>query len=375
MVESRGAHGNHGRRATAFDLTAHAPSDEPSLLGRTDSTTTVFCAPAARNEVPDVPLMSTGKYFDESPIVRSEVWKQKFESLYRQVVADMEEEEADEQRRKAFSAGTASGAAAAAAASSAEPATCVAGAEPGGGGPGPPHGVTSDPSGCAGKGPRSGICASARSVSVSAAARRTPRAGGSMIPAQGRRPMSQGGRQRRPAIHIDGVWSCTAPIRHSLPSTAAADWRKGVLGSDAANRPVSAGAHLECQAVRAASAPSLTRSAAHRQARREQSPRRAACTKATALGRGERCLVAHFAPDLLGVRDEYYNGDELHMHEDILNESNPRLFPLRPGVNNTSFPVLSLTKVRSRLSRGIDGNMASGACSSSSGSCCSSFES
>jgi hypothetical protein len=41
------------------------------------------------------------------------------------------------------------------------------------------------------------------------------------------------------------------------------------------------------------------------------------------------------------VRDEYYEGDELLLHEDILHFSNPRLFPLNPGSGKT-FPLPSL---------------------------------
>eukprot|EP00439_Symbiodinium_sp_Y106_P026144 s5095_g3.t1 len=44
---------------------------------------------------------------------------------------------------------------------------------------------------------------------------------------------------------------------------------------------------------------------------------------------------------LLGVRDEYYEGDDLFMHEDILHTSNPKLFPLREG-HSRPFPMLQL---------------------------------
>jgi len=47
------------------------------------------------------------------------------------------------------------------------------------------------------------------------------------------------------------------------------------------------------------------------------------------------------AKDLLGVRDDYYGGNELFMHEDILHSSNPRLFPLRRG-SGKHFPLPSL---------------------------------
>jgi len=46
--------------------------------------------------------------------------------------------------------------------------------------------------------------------------------------------------------------------------------------------------------------------------------------------------------DLRGVRDEYYGGDELLMHEDILHCSNPRLFPLEPNRINKPFRLESL---------------------------------
>jgi len=45
--------------------------------------------------------------------------------------------------------------------------------------------------------------------------------------------------------------------------------------------------------------------------------------------------------DLRGVRDLYYGGDDLTMHEDILHCSNPRLFPLRAGLDKP-FPLPSL---------------------------------
>ncbi|CAE7546694.1 unnamed protein product [Symbiodinium natans] len=44
-------------------------------------------------------------------------------------------------------------------------------------------------------------------------------------------------------------------------------------------------------------------------------------------------LPALRPPAELGVRDEYYEGDDLFMHEDILHTSNPKLFPLRQGTN------------------------------------------
>jgi len=47
---------------------------------------------------------------------------------------------------------------------------------------------------------------------------------------------------------------------------------------------------------------------------------------------------------LLGVRDEYYEGDDLFMHEDILHTSNPKLFPLREG-HSRPFPMLQLADV------------------------------
>lgn len=52
--------------------------------------------------------------------------------------------------------------------------------------------------------------------------------------------------------------------------------------------------------------------------------------------------VLRTTPDLLGVRNEYYGGDELFMHEDILHTSNPRLFPLRGG-HSTPFPIVKLS--------------------------------
>lgn len=45
--------------------------------------------------------------------------------------------------------------------------------------------------------------------------------------------------------------------------------------------------------------------------------------------------------DLRDVRDEYYEGDDLFMHEDILHSTNPRLFPLRAG-SGKPFPLPSL---------------------------------
>jgi len=47
--------------------------------------------------------------------------------------------------------------------------------------------------------------------------------------------------------------------------------------------------------------------------------------------------------DLLGLRSEYYDGDDTFMHEDILYASNPSLFPLRKG-HNKQFPLRSLAE-------------------------------
>eukprot|EP00434_Breviolum_minutum_P031594 symbB.v1.2.027935.t1/scaffold2904.1/size67615/5 len=52
--------------------------------------------------------------------------------------------------------------------------------------------------------------------------------------------------------------------------------------------------------------------------------------------------VLRTTPDLVGVRDEYYGGDELLMHEDILHTSNPKLFPLRGG-HSRQFPTVKLS--------------------------------
>lgn len=46
-------------------------------------------------------------------------------------------------------------------------------------------------------------------------------------------------------------------------------------------------------------------------------------------------------PGLLEVREEYYGGDELFMHEDVLHASNPHLFPLRVG-HGKPFPLMNL---------------------------------
>lgn len=51
------------------------------------------------------------------------------------------------------------------------------------------------------------------------------------------------------------------------------------------------------------------------------------------------------ARELCGIKDEYYAGDELFMHEDILFSSNPNLFPLRPASHlshTRPFPLFSL---------------------------------
>jgi len=47
--------------------------------------------------------------------------------------------------------------------------------------------------------------------------------------------------------------------------------------------------------------------------------------------------------DLLGLRSDYYEGDDTFMHEDILYASNPSLFPLRKG-HNKQFPLTSLAE-------------------------------
>lgn len=48
------------------------------------------------------------------------------------------------------------------------------------------------------------------------------------------------------------------------------------------------------------------------------------------------------ARELCGIRDEYYGGNELSMHEDILHCSNPNLFPLRQHSHSKPFPLQSL---------------------------------
>lgn len=46
--------------------------------------------------------------------------------------------------------------------------------------------------------------------------------------------------------------------------------------------------------------------------------------------------------DLVQVRDDYYGGDELLMHEDILHSANPELFPLRRGTGK-AFPLEAMS--------------------------------
>lgn len=48
--------------------------------------------------------------------------------------------------------------------------------------------------------------------------------------------------------------------------------------------------------------------------------------------------------ELAEIRDQYYGGDEVLLHEDVLHASNPRLFPLRPG-HGRPFPLRSLVAV------------------------------
>jgi len=48
------------------------------------------------------------------------------------------------------------------------------------------------------------------------------------------------------------------------------------------------------------------------------------------------------APDLFDVRDHHYDGDDLWLHEDVLHASNPKLFPLRPG-RGKAFDLASIS--------------------------------
>lgn len=48
--------------------------------------------------------------------------------------------------------------------------------------------------------------------------------------------------------------------------------------------------------------------------------------------------------ELAEIRDQYYGGDEVLLHEDVLHASNPRLFPLRPG-HGRPFPLRSIMAV------------------------------
>mmetsp|Transcript_18528 Transcript_18528/g.58828 ORF Transcript_18528/g.58828 Transcript_18528/m.58828 type:complete len:146 (+) Transcript_18528:767-1204(+) len=56
------------------------------------------------------------------------------------------------------------------------------------------------------------------------------------------------------------------------------------------------------------------------------------------------CSLPLLPTELRGVRDEYYGGDELFLHEDVLYSSNPQLFPLRAG-NGKLFPTKSLKPI------------------------------
>lgn len=395
--------------------------DREAALQRSPSGVSAALAGDRTPEEPQVQVVR-GMYYDENPAIRQEAWRQQFDSINREIEEDLEREEADKRRREALAANSPTNGAANASAASVggaggrfvagraskspplRAASAAAEDAARAGSSGSSGGVSwVNPGRCgafgSGRTPSSGSCTPARTV-----ARKVSRTEGSAPFAAQRGPWNRTGRCRRSCVNRGGPqqyrhgWAVAENT--SRPSTSQQRYVSnadgtprtsdaGSEGASARSRPASAGACALTLArllgqdqdarqrvrgqvdnlgkvARTASDPSFARCAVHR---REKVGRLQKCEACMALSEKKDAMVSnggssmpHLAAELLGIRDDYYSGDELQLHEDILYSSNPQLFPLRPGFGKP-FPLPCLANVRSSPSSG-DGS----SCSSSSGS-------
>lgn len=94
-----------------------------------------------------------------------------------------------------------------------------------------------------------------------------------------------------------------------------------------------------------------TVAAAHRHPVRDRGAARAIRVPLGTVTQGHRLLskaisVPALVTDLQDLCDDYYGGDGMLLHEDVLNASNPRLFPLRPVQQPTVFPLHHLEDIQ-----------------------------
>lgn len=120
-------------------------------------------------------------------------------------------------------------------------------------------------------------------------------------------------------------------------SSAAADETGGTVAPAAT-------ADLTIQAASTRQSFCQSRATLHRRRRNSRgggpAPGRPMQRAASAPG-GKRSAPLH-CQGLTGVYDEYYEGNDLLIHEDVLHCSNPRLFPLRDPGHSKPFPITNL---------------------------------
>jgi len=296
-------------RENAGPLTSARQAWGASTIEKEISDETLSAEPASASKIPHVPPHSFYASVERAHrnTIRREVWRQKFDFLYKQVeqmdsnaneggtidVEAREEPTAPTSEREPMSRDNS-------AACLSSPAAAVAPATSGN------SMVTSGISDVKGL----GRTVSAGSCSFAA----------SRFEIQDFQPPGGGSRSR---VHS------AASQQRSRPGSRGCDRGSSAQGA--------------CATVRSAGRPGS------RQAKRPpsslKSSEAAACGLETRGLHGARSLpfLSGGQQDLVELLDSYYNGDDLRMHEDILHSSNPRLFPLRgPELARKTFPLAAL---------------------------------
>jgi len=132
-----------------------------------------------------------------------------------------------------------------------------------------------------------------------------------------RRPSNTSAADLRPAPAVPGKASCAAATAKGHAPLRTAAWRRSRSSGGLCSNRVAGGPRQP--------RPSMPR---HKSASLSQLNDVAKVKKHPWA---VPTAIPPLVQELHGARDQYYGGDELHMHEDILYSTNPRLFPLRSG--------------------------------------------
>lgn len=273
--------------------------------------------------------------YNQNTVIRQEVWRQKFDFISNHVAAEMEREE----QQRAAEAAVAASDALPVKANEARNSVL-------GGGAGAGAATTGQtPETVAGVGPRQQNGSSDINSSVSRTASSNSHGAGRIRTAWSvvatPRAGSVDSRSRAPSAIVSDV----SPSMEGSPSNNEA--RREMAAGLTPNSFIASAGEQVSSGNQAPVQDTLCQKAGWRRANsRPSSPIRRPLSATTNLNRNApSSKVAHrkhsklrssvsvpaLTCALVNVRDAYYGGDELQLHEDILHCSNPKLFPLRPG--------------------------------------------